>query len=499
LRDEFNEYTDEDFTPDEETYSFMCNRYGLDFDQLTELHNELSSGFPVRLSCFASEAMIEKDWGESNDGEHLIEKWDENRHSLIIDVLSPFLEELLRFFIPMPVTLLVGSAESIYYRDARNLMFHCVYYLLSVYIHPAVALLFHYVVNMAGPKTNVLLIIMTNKKNVSKRPGKKTQPKKKSGKQAAPRKLKNKGASKVGPYARMLSDPCNAELVPGFYGAQEGILSRYKTTSFPSEATAHGYIAWFPSYTGATGGYGTNWNALYFTGANFTDAPTNTTLFPLGSGVAGCGVCIQVGAAPFIATNVVQDFRTVSACMRAVYTGSVSSCAGRIAILDNVPAKLLLSCPSTAQMFNLSADSNRVSLDATEVAYRPSPETMEFRDKSAQLYTVGDHTTTPTYYSATATNIQPTGFVIAWTGIPSNQLIFDFIQNIEWRPASGSGYIEVPPKQLATSSYLDSTLKMLDDVAPGWTKMAKHVAGTGVSMLANYVLGGPPQRLRIMQ
>lgn len=485
--EQYNEYASVQYTQTQETIDFICQRYGLENSQLDDLHSELRGSFPIRLQSYAAEVMIEKDWGVTNDADHLREQEDEP--PVFIEALSPLLEEIARFYFPLFFTLLFGCFESLYYRSPTNLIFHCIYLVVSQTFGPFMALFLHYLVNMAGPKTNFIRILMPRKQNKQLSPN---LPKKKKGPTKKPR-TRNRATTRPGSgaLARMIADPCHAELMPGLYGSSEGILSRYKSNVVIGDPNVYGYIIWAPSYVGSNFEVGRSMNCIAFSSDNIGDKPLNTGGSPLGSSTTISGVALTVGASHFILDGSAQDFRTVSACIRMLYTGNTSDCKGRVAMLDNIPASMVLDgLPSVTDLFTLAPESHRTSLEMSEVSFRPSRESAKFKDKRSHLFLAAAGVTTIS--DATETD-QPSLVGIVWSGIPSNQFSFDLIQNIEWRPKANLGYVEPPVKQITSAPVLEQAIKWLDDYIPNWSTRAFQIGARLAGVTANLALGGPPQ------
>jgi len=303
-------------------------------------------------------------------------------------------------------------------------------------------------------------------------------------------------SSRVSKLARMIRDPCNADLVQGAYGNEAGILSRYRTTFKLQETQTNGFLLWCPSYVGSDYGDFKSMNTFFYAADNADTRPTNTVDDPLGSGVVGKTGAFRTGASPFVYSDVCQDFRTISACLRMVYTGTTSDCKGRIAILDNIPAGLLINQrPSVNALLSMAKETSRTSLETMEVPFRPSEESEAFKDETAVLYQAYDDAATTMSDYAKTNQATMIGFV--WTGIPCDQFDFDFLQNIEWRPQPYEGYVEASSVQISDVPLYKKALKLLDNTMPGWQSAASHYANKAASMAVNYVLGGPPQRQSI--
>lgn len=160
--DTYNEYASEKYTPNEDTLNFLCLRYGLTHADISELEDELAKDFPVKLSCFASHLMIEKDWGESMENPGFVEV----TKSLPCFIISPLLEELCRWFFPFLFSLAAGIYESVHYGTPINFVVHMLLGLVSPW-SPWMALLLHYGYNFlcCRRQNNILYIMSQRKKN----------------------------------------------------------------------------------------------------------------------------------------------------------------------------------------------------------------------------------------------------------------------------------------------------------------------------------------------
>jgi len=296
----------------------------------------------------------------------------------------------------------------------------------------------------------------------------------------------------------MVADPCESTLVPGFYGTTEGILSRYKTTITVGETLEYGYFLWCPTYAGGNPSVSgtTATNNVFYMAANPSTQITNTAEHPLGGDLSWPpvygGHSFVVGASEFIRSGTVQDFRTVSSCVRMTYTGNTSECRGRFVVLDNIPAAILTNDkPSVNQLMSLATRAERISMDAMEVTYRPDSASANFRDSS--IGSLSHNGSRPTEVPEFLKHEAPTYIGFAWIGVPSNQLAFEIIQNIEWRPQVGKGYVEPRVQQTSVEPYTNKVLSFLDSNMPGWSTFALNAGKHAAGMLVNKVLGGPPQ------
>jgi hypothetical protein len=286
----------------------------------------------------------------------------------------------------------------------------------------------------------------------------------------------------------VLADPCNAVLTEGFASTAEGLLGRLKTTYSPETANSFGYMLWCPHYVGTqvVGSVGSA-NCIAFTANSSSSAPTNAVppaAFGGGADIAATnGFSPLVGATNFVKSSTVSDFRLVSACMKATYTGAMQDSQGMLAYIENVPADTLLlgnagSPASIDSILNLATKVGRFGVDSHEVIFRPDQTIADtFKSDSHAVYhLVGGSQTTMT---AEAQRFSPTMCGFVWIGVPTSDITFQFIQNIEWRPDAGSGYALTTPRQLRPPGYGSMVLKWLDDHYPGWTTSAKMAASAG--------------------
>lgn len=317
--------------------------------------------------------------------------------------------------------------------------------------------------------------------------------------------MPRKSNAKVDILSHILMDPCNSVLQPGLFADSSGILSRYKTIVTPAETTTNGYLLWCPNGTssGTSGGYG----SAYYWSESSGAAPANSPTNPFGAGsIANTAIPVSAGANSFVIGNIAADFRTVSACIRLLYTGTVSSCTGRVAMIENLTAEQLLTAGgvtpiSVGQLFNLATKTERTSLQPMELKFRPNVTVSDIYRRKAYDYMI-QHGTTGTSASTVSPNERFGDVFIgfAWQGVPSNQLVFETIHNIEWRPEANLGYASTVPKLLAPRPVLGQIVKHLDDKYPGWTtrmfhyveRGAQRILDYGAQQLSNMVLGGSP-------
>jgi hypothetical protein len=295
---------------------------------------------------------------------------------------------------------------------------------------------------------------------------------------------------------RLVADPCSSPLVAGLYGDTSGILGRFKTSTGPSETTTTGFLLWNPAGWAGSNGI----SCVFFTSASNSTRPTNTVADPAFAGTAARGYYVLAGASNFIATDQCADFRTVSACMRLNYTGKTSDTSGRIAYIENLSPRALLTGGTggtplcVADLFQQASKTSRTSLDTMEVTFRPSPETSGvFKNSSNYSFNKGSVNATTTTLSEEAVRFGNSFVGFAWDGVPSNNLLFEFIQNIEWRPETVYGYT-TPVPESSGPSLVSSVLTSLDTYFPGWTTTLMSAGKSLVAQTASRALAGTSRR-----
>jgi len=286
-------------------------------------------------------------------------------------------------------------------------------------------------------------------------------------------------SSGVSPYAKMLADPCNATLIPGLFGDSEGLLARLKGeltfTSNSSPATC-GYVLWLADSHGANqigpGSYRTG----SLVGARFdstNESVTNTAASPAYCGAVastGQGFSREDPALPLV-NGIARDARTLSACMRMAYLGSMQSAAGQVAFLENVPLTNMLDS-SVDELFRLATHVKRIGVGTHEIKFRPSENSKFFssfelanvltqsqRDITSPL-TLGSEGSGET----TVEDVRgPRVFGFAWRGTDdATNLAFEFIKNVEWRPRTDSGLPTIKPVAIHETSMVHHAERELD-------------------------------------
>lgn len=301
-------------------------------------------------------------------------------------------------------------------------------------------------------------------------------------------------------YIQLLRDPCNAPLAygPATGSSDSGYLTRlyYRYVLHNTAASNSGVFAWYPGFhcTGAAG-----INTTIFESSTPATPPLNSSGVPFGSGAPTTSAAWNDPAGTFLQTAVVAGARTVAACARVYYTGSISNCAGTIGVIPNAAPEVLLHGNGGGPIgvndaITMSPRVQRVGLEPREVRWTPS-----FRDRAVRgppRSSFGEVASMspflPGVVSSSATSVTAegngsTGIIIAWSGLPTNttgDLIVECYKVIEWMPdAFGAVQPGPVPRPLST---LETIVSWMDDTMPHWRESLGHV-GAG---LAERVLSG---------
>lgn len=306
-------------------------------------------------------------------------------------------------------------------------------------------------------------------------------------------------------YARMIADPCSAQLVPGLYGSEEGFLGRFKK-SYPLPAVTGatcGYVLWAPNYHlagvngGVAGGFG---NIFIYQTTVPSYVPSNSTAVngAFGAGLTTSTITASTIADPcynFINGNTARDARLVSACIRSDYLGAMSDVSGQVVMVENLMlADLVDQLPSVNELFDYYGKTHRVSLDTSEVVYRPEVTGLErFLDPEDHALVIGA-TGAASAVGNDAHHFQPTVFGFAWRGLPAadlSKITVEFIKNIEWRPETGQGLRGNVPNSITGGVNMQkAALVALDQTHPGWNTPTYEKIASGVTTMAKAVWSG---------
>lgn len=307
------------------------------------------------------------------------------------------------------------------------------------------------------------------------------------------------GNSQLAQIARAIADPCNGPLVSGVYGSTEGLTARTKrsyTTTNGTTDTA-GMVLWVPSYHNEGSG------ALNMIRWSFSDSGTsivNASTAPLGTGGASspAGVGLKDPSYELVTSDIVNDARTLAACLQLTYSGKVTESSGQIAWIDNYSMHdLFNNRPSVDDMFDRATKTSRLGLDTYEVLFRPDDATGtdRFRSNGAEdacvnMGTGGGGILGPSAPSTTVQALGPKVIGFAYRGCEVgvvDRLVLSATKVVEWRPLTISGLTGVPPCDHVLPS-TSNIVASLDRSNPSWAKRiaagASHAAQVATSAWA---------------
>lgn len=292
----------------------------------------------------------------------------------------------------------------------------------------------------------------------------------------------------------MLSDPCRAALVPGFYGSDSGYLTRTRTSFIPSSSasTRAGYILWCPSYSNTTGA--SKPVCLFgFQSGDSTDVPLNTAVAPMFSDSVTTvdpltGYAAQDSAWAFISNNG-STFRTVAACIQLDFLSRLDGLSGEVCYVDNVPFNTLFpdsgtTGPSVDAIFGMCTTSQRISNKSFEIRYKPTELDELLKTEQQGIVQVGNSSTTSWFGNVGAGVSQPLNMAnpgptpgmigFAWRGFSASadnilQPRITTYKVVEWQPTRSLGLTAVHTHTRPSQRL--KTLTLLDRIE-GWTTRA---------------------------
>jgi len=307
------------------------------------------------------------------------------------------------------------------------------------------------------------------------------------------RKRKARAGVSMDPYMTMIADPCNAELVPGMYGSNQGMLARFKASFAFSEYQAawgaykYGYILWYPTFHNATTTSG-HANLFFFGSSSPAVTPTL-----LNYGVFGNSTSASSATDPaynFVSGDVCQDARTLSACIVSTYTGTTSDAQGLYIPITNFPLTAALSggtgnAPATVDQLRNYATMQERAATTDEVVWRPSVSSTFYPfSTEGVLVSNGSNSTIPS--SSVVAN--PVGIALVYYNVSAlSDYTVTCYKNIEWRAEPTSGLTMQPPKGVDNPARISKALNTLDNKKPFWQTKFGHTTAT---ILRDVVLGG---------
>jgi hypothetical protein len=399
--------------------------------------------------------------------------------------------------------LLLGFFETYVYSDITHIIVHILLLILQLNYNLLIPVLLHILLNLRFQQPfsftksaayKLKEVYENRQRRMSKRRQRPNKPK--------PRRRRNQRnmGSPLQAYAAMVADPCNGPMLEGFYSTSEGMLNKLKTVYSNSETATQGYILWDPNYTTNFDSSPTSTNCIIQWPADTVTNPDNLTTSRFATGdVTQTGVSLNVGAAGFTASDTVSDARCVGACLRVSYTGRMDAASGLIAIIDNIPAEALLGVDgvtpaSVDELFARSSKVERLGLDTAEVKFRPSLHSEIFRSDSEGVFDIDVSTVTTISAEAERSGSRLMGF--AFKGISSfSDLLFEFHQNIEWRPNLDAGFVDRSPVQTSNPGNAQKVINYLDKNHPTWTHNLGHMITDSATSIAKMAFTGTVGRI----
>lgn len=312
------------------------------------------------------------------------------------------------------------------------------------------------------------------------------------------------------PYMKMVADPCKCTLVPGIYGASEGILTKVKKTFFDGSNSACGFVLWSPDYHNSTysiAGSPKGGNLFTWVGQNSSESISNSIDHPFGSGERFDATALTAHteddpAWQFTSEGLVQDARNISACIDMTYFGKMYEAEGEVTYVSNLPVSTVIDASngyiSVDRIFQHSNNTHRLGVETYENIWRPSDDDT-FYNTTSNCIDVGVKTVGKSSIPDSTKAKGPTFFGFAFRGLTSSQqnnLRYNLTKIIEWRAQPSSGIAQTSVKATSTSR-MPGVKVGLDTYWPDWNEHLASATNTGLNMLANAVLGGSVGGLKV--
>jgi len=259
-----------------------------------------------------------------------------------------------------------------------------------------------------------------------------------------------------------------------------------------SASDANGYIAWCPAYSGNSGVATNSYHNVVYWGNTSSGAnPSNTAADPFGRLYNTSGNYQADPAYAFLSSTTAADHRAIAACIMMTYTGSVSTCAGEVALLPSVPTAVLLSggaagAPASVDdIFNHAPYYSRVGLEHTELKWHPGARRPAFHPAgSGPLFFAGNAATTQS--TSVGQSGDPGWCILAWRSVPTSSMKLTLTKVFEWRPEANIGFSSVVPTTTGPETLYTDAVGMLDAGDRDWWRRAGDKAG---AMLQGLISG----------
>lgn len=288
----------------------------------------------------------------------------------------------------------------------------------------------------------------------------------------------------------MVQNPCDSQLVPGFYGSSEGILARFKTSWDNQSSGSCGYFIVIPELFGDD-------CVIYYSNADPSHQPLNNATPPIWGTASGWDQTTTTmskdNAAYFVGTDTCSAARTISSCLQMTYTGPMQSSAGEVAYLSEVQISNILhggpgtSTPSINLLFIGASKIMRLGVDTVEIVGRPDVDTPDFLTQESDAFATDGGVVELSTLGKMRT---PRAYGFAWRSVASPAaLAFMYTRNLEWQPESILG-LAMPTVKSVGPSKASAVLTYLDTHHPGWGSKVVNGIGAVAGGLARLAFTG---------
>jgi hypothetical protein len=198
----------------------------------------------------------------------------------------------------------------------------------------------------------------------------------------------------------------------------------------------------------------------------------------------------------FVSEGIVQDARTISACIDLTYFGAMYEAEGEITFINNLPATAIVDIGSTSsasvdELFQWSGNAQRLGVDTLTNKWRPTSEDI-FYDDEAKFVNLGNPGISGSFVDPVAVTRGPHLFGFAFRGLSTdqtNKLRYNLSKIVEWRAKPSSGLAQTNARSTGIST-MEKVVKELDTYMPGWQHEAKTQMYNGATYLAKLAMTG---------
>lgn len=253
-------------------------------------------------------------------------------------------------------------------------------------------------------------------------------------------------------YARLLADPCKANLVPpAMTGANGGMITRfdYVVTIGNAVTDSAQTVIWQP-------------NAQPNNGIFVQTAANDSTPASFGN--------IGVSPGGLFLFNNAQSYRCISACVQVMFPGTELNRSGFVAT-DIIPDVVLGSLPTTSKpsdWYQIAANTSRVPASMVEQRWYPSGQ---------------DATGTIPVLTSSLQDIGSNSLLVSAAGYPTGTgLRYRFVVVYEWWPKSAQGMVQNNQTVSQSGNTIDQVLRALGTAGRWAYQNADAIASTAVRL-----------------